>query len=128
MTTDAGQAWATHFIWEEISMWTNKRTGNRWHLTRLFTVAALALGAACATVSTSDAASEEQASVKIAQPTAHCVQYLALLSEEHKQPLLPIYGPGGSCWISSAQQSKQCDAACVGYTNALIRQSLKAGS
>jgi hypothetical protein len=109
-------------------MWTKKRTVVRWHLTWLFTVAALAVGAACATVSTSDAAGEEQASARIAQPTAHCVQYLALLSEERKLPLLPMYGPGGSCWVSSAQQSKQCDAVCVGSINAIIRQSLKAGS
>jgi hypothetical protein len=85
----------------------------------------LALAPGCA--STPDGASGQESALSGPKPSASCEQYLALLSDERKQPLLPQYGQGGSCWTRGKDQEKQCDETCRASVNQIIRANLNQG-
>jgi hypothetical protein len=81
------------------------------------------LGVGCAGVS--EGVSGDEGAVRGAQPSSSCVQLLALLSEENKQPLLPKYGPGGSCWTGSRSEAKQCEESCSRQVSDFLHNAVK---
>ena len=100
-----------------------KRTLGSIHLAGLFALAILGLGGGCAETRDSTAGGGES-SLSGPKPAASCEQYLALLSDERKQPLLAQYGTGGSCWTGGKEQAAQCDETCADGVNQIIRSNL----
>lgn len=82
----------------------------------------------CASTQEGTAGSGQESALSGPKPSASCEQYLALLSDERKQPLLPQYGQGGSCWTSGKQQEKQCDDTCSTNVNQIIRANLQSNA
>jgi hypothetical protein len=88
-----------------------------WILSAIF-----GLGIGCASVN-EEVSGDEGA--RGAQPSSSCQQLLALLSDENKQPLLPKYGAGGSCWTGGRSEAKGCEAQCASQVNDLLRSAVK---
>lgn len=82
------------------------------------------LGIGCASVNEGGGVTADEGARGV-QPSSSCVQLLALLSDENKQPLLPKYGAGGSCWTGSRGDAKQCDDYCAQQVSDLLHNAVK---
>lgn len=91
----------------------------------LLTLPLFGLQPGCASTQEGTAGTGQENALSGPKPSASCEQYLALLSDERKQPFLPQYGQGGSCWTSGKQQEKQCDDTCSAGVNQIIRGNLQ---
>lgn len=89
----------------------------------LLSVALIGLGMGCASVS--EGTSGDEGTGRGAAPSSSCVQLLALLSEENKQPLLAKYGRGGSCWTGSRDDAQQCEESCSRQVSDILHNAVK---
>jgi hypothetical protein len=86
-------------------------------------VACIGIGSGCVT-GREGATSDADSATSGPRPSGVCQQYLALLSEERRQPLLAEYGSGGSCWTTGKPQEQQCNDTCSQGVNQIIRTNL----
>lgn len=82
-------------------------------------------GSAIGCASVNEGVAGDEGTARVAQPSSSCSQLLALLSDENKQPLLPKYGPGGTCWTATRSEAKQCDESCAQQVSDLLHNAVK---
>ncbi|HNN93558.1 MAG TPA: hypothetical protein PKI03_14860 [Pseudomonadota bacterium] len=95
----------------------------RGRISAVIWTAIFGLGIGCASVN--EGVAGDEGTARVAQPSSSCSQLLALLSDENKQPLLPKYGPGGSCWTAGRSEAKQCDESCAQQVSDLLHNAVK---
>lgn len=100
-----------------------KRTMSSFYVAGLLALSLIGGSGGCASTN-ENTNNEAEGALTGPKPPPSCEQYLALLSEERKQPLLAQYGAGGSCWTGSKEQAAQCEATCSQGVNEIIRGNL----
>lgn len=95
----------------------------RSRISAVISTAIFGLAMGCASVN--EGVTADEGTTRVTQPSSSCSQLLALLSNENKQPLLPKYGPGGTCWTTTRSEAKQCDESCAQQVSDLLHNAVK---